>query len=122
MTKRIGTTVVTSLLMATAMGAMAGEPRGGELVTISETVRFDDLDLDKPAAVATLHWRLRMAANKVCLSAPRYPYACRRQAFERALPQVPAVVSDYHAEWVANGAQWSAEPRSSVSKRLASSR
>jgi UrcA family protein len=126
MIKLKGTLMIAALLMATT-SAMAVEPAPGAVIIESETVRFDDLNLATRAGVATLHWRLRLAASNVCqqgtgLTAHQRQRKCRTEAVERALASVPALVAAYHTEWKAEGANWLAMPPKSAPTQMAASR
>lgn len=108
------TLFVAGMLASVATGVLADEARvdahGREIV--ATTVRFDDLDLRKPEGAATLHWRLRMAAQNVCREEARdvrsqwRPAKCRKKALEDALANMPATVKTFHAQWVADGSKW----------------
>ena len=111
MNKRNGTMVLAALLLGTTMNVMADDSPLADVRFAREHVRFDDLDLAKPAGVATLHWRLRTAANDVCVRANQPRFACRQQTLDRALATLPASVSAYHGEWRAAGADWLQSPR-----------
>lgn len=107
---------VVAVLMTVAAGAMAEIPveRGDGLIP-QKTVRFDDLDLSKPAGAAMLHYRLRVATNEVCVDFSTdlrgdSRRQCRIAALERAVSQVPALQS-YHSYWVAKGSKLMASPK-----------
>jgi UrcA family protein len=101
-------------LMAVAMAGGAAENRGsgGAVRVENRLVRFGDLDLDKPAGLATLHARLRQAAIQVCgdtgsrLSQWVEHRNCRNQALADAIARLPAPVQSFHARWVAQGSRW----------------
>lgn len=104
---------MVALLAGAGMGATAGQAAGfSETQVKTMTVRFDDLDLRKPAGVATLHSRLRSAARNVCTDFPsglrgsRARIECRTSALERAIAGLPAAVHTHHASWVAAGSKW----------------
>jgi UrcA family protein len=116
-------TLLAAALLVGATSALAIEPVAGSVSIEREIVRFDDLDLASRAGVATLHFRLRVAASNVCiqdqdLTGYRLKRKCRTQAMERALAAVPAVVAAYHAEWKADGANWLAVPAKSAPTQL----
>ena len=129
MIRRKATLVVAALALGTAMGVTANEPWFGKLRIEQETVRFGDLDMKTPAGVATLHLRLREAASNVCsldgLTAGGGPTRtrCRTQSIERTVATAPAELQAYHAEWKADGANWSTKPSSPAhARRVAHSR
>lgn len=95
--------------MAAAAGAQDTEVGDGHLTV---TVRYADLDLQKPAGLVELHRRLRFAAKTVCphngpgerfASSPR---KCREQAIDAAVTRLPATVRAYHAQWREQGSNW----------------
>ncbi len=122
MIKPNGSLIAAVFLMA-ATGAMANEPQPDNLAAVSETVRFKELDLAKPAGAAALHWRLRMAGSRVCSRAgsAELRARCRTHAVERALADLPGVVHAYHVTWKADGAGWWAKPQLMARQRVASS-
>lgn len=120
------TLMIAALLIGTS-SAMAIEPVAGSVIVEKQTVRFDDLNLATRAGVATLHFRLRVAASNVCVQGPgltahQRQLKCRTEAVERALASVPATVAAYHAEWKADGANWLATPPKSAPTQMAASR
>jgi len=121
------TMVVAALALGTAMNAAAVEPADVQDGLASQKVRYDDLNLDKAAGIAELHWRLRVAASNVCVqptSNLRSPSrrTCRIQAVERALASLPAAVLAYHTQWKVDGANWLQKPESPAVQRMASGR
>ena len=95
-------------LLAALVGTVAALPARAAppVVEQSIAVRYDDLDLDKPAGVETLYARLRAAAEKVCdarflpgtlVVAPAWR-TCMTGALEQAVAAVdqPALTA-YHA-------------------------
>ena len=85
-----------ALLLLTAAPAVAEEPK-----TATTSVAYSDLDLSRPAGVATLMKRLSQASDRVCGERPmsvRYgqlaPYLrCRESAVANAVREIdqPAV-------------------------------
>lgn len=109
--------VAGAVLVALATGAAAGETVNHGTVRIEQrTVRFADLDLDKPAGIAALHVRLRLAASQACgttgagLSQWNDHNRCRTDALEEAISRLPAQVQAFHAHWVKQGSKWLARP------------
>lgn len=95
-------------LLAALIGTVAALPARAAppLVEQSTEVRYGDLDLDKPAGVAQLYARLRVAAEQVCdarfrpgtlVVAPSWR-TCVAGALEQAVAAVdqPALTA-YHA-------------------------
>ena len=89
----------TALFAAAASIGAPAHAHGAALddTTQSVTVRFADLDLTRPAGVATLHARLRTAARSVCGPVEGYwAYEktawrhCVERAFDTALAKVEA--------------------------------
>ena len=103
----------TVLLLAGAWqcGAFASTPPAGEDVG-RIVVRFGDLNLERPAGVAVLYRRLKLAAKHVC-GEPEHPgsaiisvawRACVTQAVERAVVKVDRpVLTAYYREHTASG-------------------
>jgi UrcA family protein len=88
----------TLLCLALAMTASAAFSADYHDPQVARIVRYGDLDLTRPAGVATLHARIRSAATAVCKPAfderaPEHVAAtrsCVQQAVARALDAVQA--------------------------------
>lgn len=108
--------IAGAVMMAMAGTLLAAPPADPREVRIEQrTVSFADLDLHKPAGLAMLHKRLRVAAAQVCpayqpdirqLKAQRN---CRKEALDNAIAQLPSPAQAYHARWVAQGSKWYAD-------------
>lgn len=78
-----------------------GSPAPGYFkVAMSGRVSYADLDLKKPADVATLEKRIKEAATEVCTALGKaYPEsgpetkACAKQAVERAMPSMQKAIA-----------------------------
>ena len=99
MEQRYETAAFSVAILAMTAGAMAIEPWPGVLRVQPQVVRFGDLDLTRPAHVATLHERLRRAADKACLLdgggtfSIRLRDTCRDRLIEQGLAALPVAVS-----------------------------
>lgn len=111
---RTGAIAMAATLLACAGAGATAEPGAafGDREYQTLTVHFDDLDLRKPAGIATLHARLRVAARNVCTGfdfgfrGAAEEDNCRTSALEEAVSKLPAAVQTHHARWVANGSKW----------------
>ena len=82
--------------------AFAAYPRD---VTVSETVKYDDLNLNAPAGIAALYKRIRQAAQRVCSSdadngdvaALLAQTKCKSTAVDKAISDIHSgALSAYH--------------------------
>jgi UrcA family protein len=91
----------TLLCLVFAMTASAAYPADSRDAQVARVVSYGDLDLTRPAGVATLHARIRSAASFVCrprfdARAPEHVSAtrsCVQQAVARALDDVQSTGS-----------------------------
>jgi UrcA family protein len=82
---------------AAALCALSSSARAGDLPLPSQTVRYDDLDIAKPAGAKVLYSRIRAAARNVCAySAGDDPilreavHVCIEKAIDKAVRGVNA--------------------------------
>jgi UrcA family protein len=128
MNTHIRTLTALAMLAGSTMGAMASDPWPGTLRIETLSVRYDDLDISKPQGVAALHFRMRVAANSVCVpetsgaQGERMRRQCRKQAIEQALPSAPPALRIHHAAWKAQGSKWLAKPEPEEISRMAATR
>jgi UrcA family protein len=84
--------VFYSIALAVLFAAPAARAQpAGEADTHSASIRSGDLNLASPGGLATLHGRVKVAANQLCGIAPALPFgearavgACRAQVFRSA--------------------------------------
>lgn len=128
MNKTTGIMLMAALLTTSGMAAAAGQATELGRQVEKQTVRFDDLNLRKPAGIAVLHSRLRSAASNVCggfdagVRGTKAKKECRTSALERAVSELPVEVQMHHAEWVAAGSKWLSRPEPLPARRLADRR
>lgn len=125
MKKTTGIMLMAALLATSGIAGAAGQDRDFGRMVERQTVRFDDLDLRRPAGLAVLHSRLRSAASSVCggfdsgVRGSKAKKECRTSALERAVSELPVEVQTHHAEWVAAGSKWLSRPEPLPARRLA---
>jgi UrcA family protein len=97
MNKSIRLTLYTALCCAVGTAALGGLATAGaaEEDLQTKTVRFDDLDITKPAGAKVLYHRIQAAAFEVCrgLSSREFQlkakdHACIEQAIDNAVRSV----------------------------------
>ena len=93
--KRLYTGLSCLLGTVAASGAMSSSARAHEETPISKVVRFDDLDITKPAGAQVLYRRIQTAAQQICalpvsrtLETVAEERACARTAIDNAVRQV----------------------------------
>jgi UrcA family protein len=110
---RILISAALALLVLGAEGALFAAGAAADEVR-SLSVRYTDLDLDRPADVARLYQRIRLAAEDVCgprlLTGSRVPEAGYQHCFADAVAQAVARVdrpalSAYHQQRLGPAAQ-----------------
>jgi UrcA family protein len=94
--------------LALALFAVAATPAIATETSRSVAVRMDDLDLGKPAGIASLDRRLAQAARQVCadrggrtLREAREAADCRAEALARVQPSRDAMVASARSTEVA---------------------
>ena len=100
---KLATTLVASILAATAIDARAATPADD---AYSITVQFADLNLDHKAGAAKLYFRIRAAAKRVCgeqanerLVAKQTYAICVKRAVSAAITRIDRpMLSDYFAQ------------------------